>query len=105
MVDWKSLLLTDTIKEKMQQVTIDGFDNIRDAFNDCGGDILFYLSKGYRNKIVMQIVQESNKHFEFLTNEEKERFKGKVSYVAHSLGSVITFDLLMRQQKETKFEE
>jgi surfactin synthase thioesterase subunit len=61
-------------------------------------DILFYLSKAYRNKILKKVCDEANKYYiDLYKNGNNPRFKGKVSIVGHSLGTVITYDLLLRQ--------
>lgn len=66
--------------------------------NETVVDILFYLSRNFREKILKKISQEANKHFNDLyQNGNNPRFKGKVTIVGHSLGTVITYDLLTRQ--------
>ena len=70
---------------------------MRDIFNETVVDILFYLSKAYRHKIVKKVAEEADKHYADLYQDGKNpRFKGKVSFVGHSLGTVITYDLLLR---------
>jgi hypothetical protein len=74
-----------------------GAEPYRNIFNETVVDILFYLSKQYRRKILERVSTEAIKHFEELSqNGTNKRFKGKVAFVAHSLGSVISYDLLTR---------
>lgn len=72
-------------------------DSYRGIINETCVDILFYLSKSYRPQILQRVADEARKHFNELSkNGKNKRFKGKVAFVAHSLGSVITYDLLLR---------
>ena len=73
-----------------------GSESYRNIFNETVVDILFYLSKTFRHQILQRVTDEAKKHFEELGKNSK-RFKGKVALMAHSLGSVITYDLMMRQ--------
>lgn len=66
--------------------------------NETVVDVLFYLSKSYRLKIIQQVVDQAKVYYEELRNGGKNtRFKGKVSWIGHSLGTVISYDLLSRQ--------
>ena len=72
-------------------------DSYRNIINETCVDILFYLSKQYRSQILQRVADEARKHYVDLYDSGKnKKFKGKVSIVAHSLGSVITYDLMMR---------
>lgn len=71
--------------------------------NETCVDILFYLSKGFRTIILQKIVLEANKFYaELMQGGKNKRFKGKVAWVGHSLGTVITYDLLLRQIPKKK---
>ena len=71
---------------------------MREVFNETVVDILFYLSKQYRHKILSKVASEAKRFYEELYQEgNNPRFKGKVSWVAHSLGTAISYDLLARQ--------
>lgn len=99
MVNWKSLLNNEETKAKVDRVTIkEGSQSARELFNETVVDILFYLSKGYRSKILQRIADEANNHYKFLS--KNPRFNGKVSFVGHSLGTVILYDILLRQNPE-----
>ena len=103
MVDWNTLLRTEDAQAKVQRVTVrepcqGQTDSYRNVFNETVVDILFYLSKQFRQRILQRVTDEARKHFfELSNNGENKRFKGKVSIVGHSLGSVISYDLLTRQ--------
>ena len=95
---------TEQTIEKVKRVTISQMgdsDSYRNLINQTGLDILFYLGKHYRPKILKRVVEEARKHYlDLFDNGKNKRFKGKVSIVAHSLGSVITYDLMTRQFPE-----
>ena len=56
MVDWKSLLNNDLIKKKVAKVTVnEGVQSVREILNETVVDILFYLSKTYRNQILKKV--------------------------------------------------
>ena len=99
MVEWNSLVSDDRSRNKLKGVTIDGgIKQVREIMNETVVDILFYLSKPFREKILRKIASEANKHYNDLYQDgTNTRFKGKVSIVGHSLGTVITYDLLTRQ--------
>lgn len=64
MIDWNTLLHTEQTKEKVQKVTVaDGNKSVRELFNETVVDILFYLSKSFRNKILQQVADEANKYY------------------------------------------
>ena len=104
MIDWNSILKTEQTLEKVKRVTISQMgdsDSYRNMINQTGLDILFYLGKHYRPKILKRVVEEARKHYlDLFENGKNKRFKGRVSIVAHSLGSVITYDLMTRQFPE-----
>ncbi|TNV82016.1 hypothetical protein FGO68_gene6477 [Halteria grandinella] len=99
MVDWNSLLKTEETQTKVHRVTVKDVngqtDSYRHIFNETVVDILFYLSKQYRQSILQRVSDEAKKHYADIS--KSKRFKGKVAIVAHSLGTVITYDLLTRQ--------
>ncbi|CDW79258.1 isoform a [Stylonychia lemnae] len=100
MVDWKSILNNKHTKEKVDRVTVvDGAQSVREVFNETVVDILFYLSQQYRTQILNKVAQEARTYYNELSQGGKnKRFKGKVTWVGHSLGTAISYDLLARQQ-------
>eukprot|EP00347_Sterkiella_histriomuscorum_P000884 403374154 len=99
MVDWKSILNNQQTKEKIDRVTVvDGAQSVREVFNETVVDILFYLSKQYRHQILLKVASEAKKYYnELYQNGNNKRFKGKVTWIGHSLGTAISYDLLSRQ--------
>jgi len=62
-------------------------------------DCIAYLNPRFRPRILETITHQMNMIVTKLALEEP-RFKGKISIVAHSLGTVISYDLLTRQKWE-----
>jgi len=62
-------------------------------FNTTAPDIIQYLNPNYKQIIHNCVVTKMNEFFRE-TKAENKNFKGKVSIVAHSLGTVISYDIL-----------
>lgn len=62
-------------------------------------DAIAYMNPRFRPRILETLTQQMNMIVTKLA-EEEPRFKGKVSVVGHSLGTVILYDLLTRQKWE-----
>ncbi|KAH6674148.1 DDHD domain-containing protein [Halenospora varia] len=83
----------------LEDITVEGVPFVRSLITDLALDILLYQS-AYREHIIVSVLGEANRIYN-LFRERHPEFKGKVSFMGHSLGSAILFDLLCRQ-KETK---
>ena len=96
MLDWKSFLVEEKF-HKIEEITLKNHENKRHMMNTIPADILFYLSKSHSKKILTQIVKQANAISDSLQNTHEDvRF----SFLAHSLGSVIAYDLLQRNYKQ-----
>jgi len=69
----------------------------RDIFNTTAPDIIQYLSPQYKSVIHHCVVSKLNDVF-LETKQTSKNFRGKVGIVAHSLGTVITYDILCLQE-------
>lgn len=65
-------------------------------FNTTAPDIIQYLSPEYKSVVHRCVVTKMNEVF-LETKKSCRNFRGKVSVVAHSLGTVITYDILKLQ--------
>ena len=81
---------------RLRPLTLKSIPKLRHFVNDTLLDILFYTSPIYCQAILDTVVSEINRVFT-LFSERNEDFKGQVSIVGHSLGSLIAFDLLSHQ--------
>ncbi|XP_069773102.1 phospholipase DDHD1b [Narcine bancroftii] len=93
-VEWRSKLSLDG--DTVESITPDKVRGLRDMLNSSAMDIMYYTSPLYRDEIVKGLQQELNRLYELFCsrNPDFEAHGGKVSIVAHSLGCVITYDIM-----------
>ncbi|XP_078592111.1 phospholipase DDHD1-like isoform X2 [Branchiostoma floridae x Branchiostoma japonicum] len=93
-VEWRSGLTLDG--GIVESITPDKIRGLREVLNASAMDIMYYMSPLYRNEITRCLQQELNRIYqEFCTRNPYFQPKGgKVSLLAHSLGSVITYDIM-----------
>ncbi|EYC13962.1 hypothetical protein Y032_0042g628 [Ancylostoma ceylanicum] len=91
-VEWRSALkLDDGVTDV---ITLPKMSTMRNALNSTAMDIMYYQSPLYRKEIVGGVVRQLNRIYSLFT-ENNPSFSGPVSIFAHSLGSVITYDILL----------
>ncbi|XP_072221105.1 phospholipase DDHD1 isoform X2 [Leuresthes tenuis] len=93
-VEWRSKLALDG--DTVDSITPDKVRGLRDLLNSSAMDIMYYNSPLYRDEITKGLTQELNKLYSLFCsrNPEFEERGGKVSIVSHSLGCVITYDIM-----------
>ncbi|KAM3871223.1 phospholipase DDHD1 [Diretmus argenteus] len=93
-VEWRSKLALDG--DTVDSITPDKVRGLRDLLNSSAMDIMYYTSPLYRDEITKGLTQELNRLYSLFCsrNPEFEDRGGKVSIVSHSLGCVITFDIM-----------
>jgi phospholipase DDHD1 len=69
---------------------------IREKLNSSALDIMYYTSPLFRTEIINSLTSELNRLYKLFCqkNPTFTRKNGKVSFVAHSLGTVIIYDIL-----------
>ncbi|GAB9465698.1 Phospholipase [Globisporangium polare] len=77
----------------------EGSAGIREFSKETLMDVLYYLSPRYGQLIIDSVTQQLNQKYHVFM-EEHPGWDGKVSIFAHSLGSVITYDLLTHEAGE-----
>ena len=93
-VDWRSsLTLDDGIVET---ITPKSIQMIREKLNSSALDIMYYTSPLFRTEIINSLTSELNRLYKLFCQKNPTFTKknGKVSFVAHSLGTVIIYDIL-----------
>ena len=98
-VNWHATLhgQAEGTDERLKPLTLKAIPKLRNFVNDTLLDILFYTSPVYCQKILDTVVGEINRmHALFMSRNEG--FKGKISIMGHSLGSLIVFDILSHQK-------
>ncbi|XP_028677320.1 LOW QUALITY PROTEIN: phospholipase DDHD1-like [Erpetoichthys calabaricus] len=93
-VEWRSKLALDG--DTVDSITPDKVRGLRDMLNSSAMDIMYYTSPLYRDEITKGLTQELNRLYSLFCsrNPDFEEKGGKVSVVSHSLGCVITYDIL-----------
>ncbi|XP_016105924.1 phospholipase DDHD1-like [Sinocyclocheilus grahami] len=93
-VEWRSKLALDG--DTVESITPDKVRGLRDLLNSSAMDIMYYTSPLYRDEITNGLTQELNRLYSLFCsrNPEFESRGGKVSIISHSLGCVITFDIM-----------
>ena len=96
-VDWKTTIENSFIRERMEKIhTPSHVANVREVFDQTVPDALAYLNPRFRSNILETVVEQCN-HIFVMLSRKNPNFKGKVSIIGHSLGSVISYDMLKRQ--------
>eukprot|EP01134_Creolimax_fragrantissima_P001729 CFRG1729T1 len=95
---WHSSLLSKTgVDVKIDALTLDSIKMLRQFVNGTVLDMLYFTSPRYCQTMVDTVTREINRVYH-LFKRRNPTFKGKVSLVGHSLGSIIAFDILSHQQ-------
>jgi hypothetical protein len=85
----------------LSQLNVDGVKSLRNLLGDVVLDVLLYYEPRYINSIFEVVTSELNRVYE-LYMERNPNFNGKVHIMGHSLGSVISFDILAKQTETKK---
>ncbi|XP_074540666.1 phospholipase DDHD1b [Halichoeres trimaculatus] len=92
-VEWRSKLSLDG--DTVDSITPDKVRGLRDMLNSSAMDIMYYTSPLYRDEITRGLTLELNRLYSLFCSRNPDFEKnGKVSIVSHSLGCVITFDIM-----------
>ncbi|XP_057678467.1 phospholipase DDHD1b [Corythoichthys intestinalis] len=92
-VEWRSKLALDG--DMVDTITPDKLRGLRDMLNSSAMDIMYYTSPLYRDEITRGLTLELNRLYSLFCSRNPDFEKnGKVSIVSHSLGCVITFDIM-----------
>mmetsp|Transcript_127 Transcript_127/g.965 ORF Transcript_127/g.965 Transcript_127/m.965 type:complete len:769 (+) Transcript_127:453-2759(+) len=91
----------------IQRTMPTGIRSLRHLLTELTMDLMYYLNPGYSQRIVSALVEGLNGQYaKFLRRNPGFLGRGgKVSILAHSLGSVLCYDLLCHQNKNISAEE
>uniref|UniRef100_A0A7E4ZUV3 DDHD domain-containing protein n=1 Tax=Panagrellus redivivus TaxID=6233 RepID=A0A7E4ZUV3_PANRE len=90
-IEWRAGLILD--EGVTETITLPRMPNMRNVLNSVAMDIMYYQSPLYRSEIINGVIRSMN-HTYSIFKRNNPNFTGNVSIVAHSLGSVITYDIL-----------
>lgn len=87
----------------LMDLTIDEMKPLRNLLGSVLLDILLYYEPNYKQQIITQVITEAN---DIVARFKRENpyFNGKISFIGHSLGSAITFDILSEHSAQLNFE-
>lgn len=93
-IEWRSKLKLD--EGIIDMITPQNLGSLRKVINDTTLDVFYYTSPFYREEIIQAIRTQLNAVYKQFCdrNPSFKENNGKVSIVAHSLGSVIVHDVL-----------
>ncbi|KAF8363928.1 ipla-1 [Pristionchus pacificus] len=90
-VEWRSQLILDD--GQTDWITLPKMSSVRNTLNSTAMDIMYYQSPLYRQEIVGGVVKAINSVYS-LFKKHNPSYNGPVSIFAHSLGSVISYDII-----------
>ena len=82
----------------LNEITVDGVKSLRKMLGDVALDVLLYGEPFYRRRIMSQVSTQLNDLYN-LYKARNPNFQGQVSIIGHSLGSLVVFDILSRQNE------
>ncbi|KAL9382373.1 hypothetical protein Peur_025408 [Populus x canadensis] len=84
----------------VEKITLDGVHGLRVMLSATVHDVLYYMSPIYRQDIINAVSNQLNRlYLKFL--KRNPGYDGKVSLYGHSLGSVLSYDILCHQENLT----
>lgn len=98
-IDWKTQLNLE-VKQKIEKITLKTNQKQRTQINEIPLDALFYLTSDHATTILKEVSSQANYFYEEL---KKAHPKLKVSIVAHSLGTVICYDLITCRYRNVSY--
>ena len=95
-MDWKSCVVNLVSLKRVNQCKVFSRDTgaERDTFHDVFNDALSYLSSADREVLLLSAVQQMNSIYRAVKKKHEKLFQGKTSILGHSLGSVISYEIL-----------
>jgi len=101
-IEWRSSLVLD--EGKIDNITLPRMPSVRTVLNSSMLDIMYYQSPLYRQEIINGVIRCLNIAYgNFIKSHPN--FNGPVSIFAHSLGSVIAYDIVMKWSPLVFYDE
>uniref|UniRef100_M4BKN5 DDHD domain-containing protein n=1 Tax=Hyaloperonospora arabidopsidis (strain Emoy2) TaxID=559515 RepID=M4BKN5_HYAAE len=108
-IEWHSKLHMEGLDQLIHDVTLPAIPKLRELANDTILDVLFFMSPLFHQVILDEVATEMNRVYSLFQSRHPDwmqsgsaldptRKRKKVSIIAHSLGSIICFDILNHQQ-------
>jgi hypothetical protein len=101
-IEWHSLLhQLESVDARIKKITLPTCSVLRMINNDFLADVLYYFTSFHGQKIVDMVAKSMNDSYSKFMNQYPD-FKGKVAIYAHSLGGIISYDILANQSRSTR---
>uniref|UniRef100_A0A7S2PMJ7 DDHD domain-containing protein n=1 Tax=Leptocylindrus danicus TaxID=163516 RepID=A0A7S2PMJ7_9STRA len=81
----------------LHDITLNTIPSMRALANDTLLDVMYFMSPEYHDLLIDIVTEELNTVVSKAKKYGGDAFSGKVSIMAHSLGSIITWDILSHQ--------
>lgn len=105
-IEWHSKLHLEELDERIRNVTLPAIPKLREFANETVLDVLFFMSPKFHHVILEQVALEMNRVVAlFQTRHSSWAKRKKVSIIAHSLGAIISFDILSHQVRPSAVSE
>lgn len=105
-IEWHSKLHLEELDERIRNVTLPAIPKLREFANETVLDVLFFMSPKFHHVILEQVALEMNRVVALFQTRHPSWAKcKKVSIIAHSLGAIISFDILSHQVKSSDVSE
>lgn len=105
-IEWHSSLWErpDSPLRFLPKITLSSITSLRRIFNEVGLDVLLFMTPQYKHAILSHVAEQLNHAY---GQAVREYGPGgfTVSVLGHSLGSVISFELLQMQRHKPEHEE
>ena len=84
----------------LNDIALQTIPHLRNFCNDAMLDVLYFMSPDHHDMIIELVTRELNLVVQKFKKIKGRDFTGKVSIIGHSLGSIITWDILANQRGE-----
>lgn len=103
-INWKSDIKAEqkSLLDRLKPAASGDVNDLRDMLNSAAADIMYYLTPWRKEALVANVTNKLNTAYSNLLESDPSRFRGaKVALVAHSLGSLIVYDILSSDSDKT----
>jgi hypothetical protein len=95
-IEWHECLHI-TLDKNMEKITLPGIPLLREFVNENLLDVLYFMSPVYNQKIIYSVTNSLNIKYQEFRAKNKSFTSNKICIVGHSLGSIISWDILTHQ--------
>jgi hypothetical protein len=98
-IEWHSLLhQLESVDARIKKITLPTCSVLRMVNNDFLADVLYYFTSYHGQQIIDIVANSMNESYTKFMKQYPD-FKGKIAIYAHSLGGIISYDILANQSR------